>query len=545
MRTHFSWILISFHAEFMSRLCHVHSLRCNFVDTDVHLLKAPLCVCVCVCVQGAVSVLSSLVNDVAASQRLLERQKHPDLQLQSMQSFLQRSGITVDQLDRLNIIHVTGTKGKGSTCAFTERILRNHGLRTGFYSSPHLVHVRERIRIDGWPIGKELFTKYFWETMERLEDTKDLHGGSTPFYFQFLTLLAFHVFLQEKVDLAVVEVGIGGQYDCTNIIRNPWVCGVTSLGLDHCSLLGDTLEEIALQKAGIFKPGVPAFTVSQKPGAMRVLQRRAEEIQCPLVVSPELHQYEAAVGPVRLGLAGSHQRLNASLALQLSSSWLQRHKAQRADNSAHTLNGLNSQNASFQPSMAMLRGLQETEWPGRSQTLSCGPVTYYLDGAHTAESMQACVSWFSQETLHRDLKVLLFNTTGERDSAALLSLLVTCGFDFALFCPNISESPISQNFRKNHSLGVQMLDRCRENQNIWESLNAPRQQQLCRPLVAGAAPCSLAFPCILSALQWISRMEQPPSGGLQAPCSVSVLVTGSLHLVGGALKLLEPSLNSQ
>ncbi|GLD52446.1 folylpolyglutamate synthase, mitochondrial-like protein [Lates japonicus] len=133
-----------------------------------------------------------------------------------------------------------------------------------------------------------------------------------PFYFQFLTLLAFHVFLQEKVDLAVVEVGIGGQYDCTNII----------------SLLGDTMEKITWQKAGIFKPGVPAFTVRQQPNSLRVLQCRAKDVRCPLRVCPELDQYEVVVGPVNLGLAGKHQRLNASFALQLSHSWLQRHKAE-------------------------------------------------------------------------------------------------------------------------------------------------------------------------------------------------------------------------
>ncbi|CAN9512772.1 unnamed protein product [Ophioblennius macclurei] len=494
--------------------------------------------------QGALCVLSSLQNDVAASQRLHDRRKHPGLQLQSMQGFLQCTGISVDELDQLNIIHVTGTKGKGSTCAFTERILRNHGLRTGFYSSPHLVHVRERIRINGWPISRRLFTKYFWETIERLEDTKDVHGGSMPLYFQLLTLLAFHVFLQEKVDLAVVEVGIGGQYDCTNVIRRPWVCGVSSLGLDHCSLLGDTLEEIAFQKAGIFKPGVPAFTVTQKSEALTVLQRRANQVQCPLVVCPELHQYEAAVGPISLGLAGSHQRLNASLALQLSFSWLQRHKAERrADSSTYTSSGIDSQIVSYQPSVAMLRGLQETEWLGRSQTLSHGPVTYYLDGAHTTDSMQACISWFTQETLRRDcrlLKVLLFNTTGERDSATLLSPLVACGFHFALFCPNVSQSPTAP-----HSLSEQMLDRCRENQNIWENLNAPQEQQLCRSLVALSRQRSLVFPCILSALQWINRVKQPSSDALQGSCDVCVLVTGSLYLVGGALKLLEPSLNSQ
>uniref|UniRef100_UPI0037E7B543 folylpolyglutamate synthase, mitochondrial-like n=1 Tax=Semicossyphus pulcher TaxID=241346 RepID=UPI0037E7B543 len=494
--------------------------------------------------KGAVCVLNSLQNKPSVSERLRGRQENPGLQLQDMQGLLLRTGLSVDDLDKLNIIHVTGTKGKGSTCALTERVLRSYGFRTGFYSSPHLVHVRERIRINGWPISKQLFNKYFWEMYEQLEDTKDVHGGSMPFYFQLLTLLAFHVFLQEQVDLAVIEVGIGGQYDCTNIIRRPWVCGITSLGFDHCSLLGDTVEKIAWQKAGIFKPGVPAFTVRQQPGPLGVLQHRADEIRCPLWVCPELDQYEALVGPISLGLAGKHQRSNASLALQLSHSWLQHRQAkERGDNLslAEATRRPGSQAATFQPSTAMLKGLQETEWLGRNQKLRCGSVTYYLDGAHTTASMQACVCWFRQEMLLRDrthrgdgVRILLFNTTGERDSAALLRLLLPCQFDFALFCPNITETPAG-------------TARCRDIQRSWQSLNVTETlNHQHRPLLAGSVSHSLVFPCILSALQWIRQRKQPaePPDGLREAGQVSVLVTGSLYLVGGVLKHLEPSLNS-
>uniref|UniRef100_A0A8C5P171 Folylpolyglutamyl synthetase n=1 Tax=Jaculus jaculus TaxID=51337 RepID=A0A8C5P171_JACJA len=180
--------------------------------------------------QDAVRMLNTLQTNASYLEQVKRQRSDPQAQLEAMEMYLTRSGLQVEDLNRLNIIHVTGTKGK----------------------SPHLVQVRERIRLNGQPISPELFTQHFWRLYHRLEETKEDSHVSMPAYFRFLTLMAFHVFLQEKVDLAVVEVGIGGAYDCTNIIRKPVVCGVSSLGIDHTSLLGDTMEKIAWQKGGIF-----------------------------------------------------------------------------------------------------------------------------------------------------------------------------------------------------------------------------------------------------------------------------------------------------
>ncbi|XP_072518501.1 folylpolyglutamate synthase, mitochondrial [Salminus brasiliensis] len=530
--------------------------------------------------QDAVCTLNTLQTNASALDQVRRERGHPEIQLQAMRGFLQRAGLKVEELDHLNIVHVTGTKGKGSTCAFTEQILRNYGFRTGFYSSPHLVQVRERIRINGRPIGKDLFTKYFWQVYSRLDETKDAHGGSMPAYFRFLTILAFHAFLQEKVDVAVIEVGIGGAYDCTNIIRRPWVCGISSLGIDHTSILGDTIEKIAWQKGGIFKPGVPAFTVKQQEGPMTVLQQRAEETGCPLSVCPELGQYQSSgVEPVKLGLTGLHQRSNASLALQLTHCWLQRRcsTAKPAVTSAASYEGLCAAPA-FEPTPRMLKGLAETEWLGRNQTLTHGSITYFLDGAHTTRSMQACVNWFSDAATQHEAKatgsvvrVLLFNATGERDCAAMLKLLVPCHFDFAVFCPNITEAIATCNAdQQNFNVSVEnMLTRCLDNQQSWRVLNGQEEKPDAELLIGGGLPlvaeqrcATLVFPCILSALRWIAQGRDPvlcdPSKQLmpvkasvnakavplREAANVHVLITGSLHLVGGALKHLEPALAS-
>ncbi len=189
-------------------------------------------------------------------------------------------GLTSSIINKLNIIHLTGTKGKGSTCAFVESILKKSGYKTGLFSSPHLIEVRERIKLNGKPLSYEKFVKYFDHCYSILVDgwNKDSDKYEKPSYFQFLTCMTFYVFSEEMVDVAIVEVGIGGEFDFTNIIMEPVACGITSLGLDHCSILGNTVEEIAWQKAGIFKSSCTAFTVGHHSSSVvDVMSKRAEE----------------------------------------------------------------------------------------------------------------------------------------------------------------------------------------------------------------------------------------------------------------------------
>ncbi|XP_060107634.1 folylpolyglutamate synthase, mitochondrial isoform X1 [Heteronotia binoei] len=554
--------------------------------------------------QDAIRTLNTLQTNASYLEQVKRERGDPQAQLEAMKGFLERSGLKVEDLDQLNIIHVTGTKGKGSVCAFTERILRNFGLKTGFYSSPHLVQVRERIRINGQPISKELFSKYFWQVYNRLEETKDFEHVAMPAYFRFLTIMAFHVFLQEKVDLAVVEVGIGGAYDCTNIIRKPVVCGVSSLGIDHTSILGDTIEKIAWQKGGIFKPGVPALTVPQPDRPLEVLKEQAQRNSCPLYLCPDLDAFEKEEKPLRLGLAGDHQRSNAALALQLAHVWLEQ---QGYLDIGELRDPWPSPELSpkkppplapvFRPGEPMVQGLQATEWLGRNQVLHHGPLTWYIDGAHTTSSIQACVRWFRQAALNEEkptdgseVRVLLFNVTGDRDTAALLKLLLPCQFDYAVFCPNFTEvSTVGNADQQNFNVTLEnVLTRCLQNQSYWNRLMEAKVSQ--DPWLSPAAEVegvggwlkpaplhgsllfmppsarplnsnSLVFPCISHALQWITQgrdphFQAPASRGLhphpvassgavllKEAATIRVLVTGSLHLVGGVLKLLDQSLS--
>jgi len=153
--------------------------------------------------------------------------------------------------------------------------------KIGLFTSPHLKAVRERIQVNGSPISEQEFANTFFAVWDRLEEsvTSLNHAAqaSKPVYFRYLTLMSWHYFLEQKIDTAIFEVGVGGEYDSTNLIQKPIITGITSLGMDHMTVLGNTIESIAWHKAGIMKPGVPVYTVPQPDGAMAVLEQRAAE----------------------------------------------------------------------------------------------------------------------------------------------------------------------------------------------------------------------------------------------------------------------------
>nr|XP_033340628.1 folylpolyglutamate synthase, mitochondrial-like isoform X1 [Megalopta genalis]XP_033340708.1 folylpolyglutamate synthase, mitochondrial-like isoform X1 [Megalopta genalis] len=448
-----------------------------------------------------------------------EKGSTQDHKLKDIEKYLLRIGVTTETLDTLSVIHVAGTKGKGSSCAYTEAILREHGYITGFYSSPHLVTVRERIKINGKSISESLFVEYFWKVHKKLEDTKE-NEFDMPMYFKFLTLLMFKIFLDLKVDVAIIEVGIGGLYDCTNIIRNPVCVGITSLALDHTSLLGPTLEDIAYQKSGIFKPETIAFSVPQHSRAMRVLEKRAVEQNCTLYTVPPFEEYKwENISPI-LNMRNSIQQENASLAIQMASTWM----ASKSNKFSPSLtNVVNTNKNSIRHMDKIAIGLSSCKWPGRMQILESSIGNFYLDGAHTMESIQSCISWFTDLTKESGgKKILIFNTSARRDPMILLKPIKSLQFEKSYFVPNYA--------------GVNCID------DETNRFFLEEQKNQCLKNAAFWGTGSVLADSVSEVLQKIKKDNSQWQATYNNNEKCYVLVTGSLHLIGAVLTVLDPHL---
>ncbi|KAH3743782.1 folylpolyglutamate synthase [Pelomyxa schiedti] len=273
-------------------------------------------------------------------------QPHPMILLGD---YLEALSVSQQHLSDLHVIHVTGTKGKGSTCAFVESILRAHGYKTGLFTSPHLLSFTERFRIGGTPVSEDVFAAYLHRTVQLYEAA----GLPQPPTFALLSLMCWYMFVSEKVDVAVIEVGIGGDFDFTNVVNLPAVCAFSSIGHDHMDLLGDTLQSIAFHKAGIMRPRIPAFSTEQLPEAMTALQHYADTLptQLSVVRKLDIDTISTSMGQsFVLGLRGDFQLLNSALAVAVSREWL--HQRGCTD-------------SAWSPQIT--RALATCKWPGRAQ----------------------------------------------------------------------------------------------------------------------------------------------------------------------------------
>ncbi|RMX90794.1 hypothetical protein D0868_14369 [Hortaea werneckii] len=488
---------------------------------------------------GAVQALNSLQSNFSIVEAI--RKQGPGwnkLAIPEMVSWVRRIGYEPSDFDVLNPVHIAGTKGKGSTSAFVSSILAQylptkrsiHAERlpssVGLYTSPHLRFVRERIKINNQPISEPLFAECFWEVWDKLEANPSAPGeqdprniGGKPVYFHYLTLMALHCYMQAKVGTAVIECGIGGEHDTTNILCKPSVTGVTSLGIDHQALLGDTIDSIAWHKAGIFKEDTPAYSVPQPDVALEVLHTRAKERGTELHVIPE----HPALQSIALGLQGDFQRTNASLAIAVSASHLSRLGYSGVP---HPLDQTSRLPEEF------ITGLEAARLGGRCdlrQDVKHPGLKWYIDGGHTLESIDMAGRWFASIGSRDAKRILIFNQQ-TRDASALArrlhqTLATATGdakpFQHAIFCTNTTYANagykadlVSINTSKDDvdSLRVQ-----RELAQNYDSIDPE------------------ACVHVLGSVEEAVQRARELSGNEAA----DVLVTGSLHLVGGVIEVLE------
>ncbi|KAK5163094.1 uncharacterized protein LTR77_010878 [Saxophila tyrrhenica] len=473
--------------------------------------------------------------------------------LPEMREWARRIGYEPSDFDTLNPVHIAGTKGKGSTSAFVSSILAQYlptkrsihverlPSSVGLYTSPHLRFVRERIQINNRPISEEIFAKYFWELWDRFENSRSVeseiiprNSEGKPVYFHYLTLMALHCYLEEKVGSAVIECGIGGEYDTTNILMKPSVTGITSLGMDHESLLGDTIESIAWHKAGIFKEDVPAFTVSQPDSALRVLRDRAAERRTELHVVPR----HKAMGTIKLGLQGDFQQTNASLAVAIAAQHLQR----------LGYSGLPDphDHASALPE-EFVAGLGNARLGGRcdmrTDTKRDG-LTWYIDGGHNLESIEVAAKWFasaankppSSPLTTRSTRILLFNQQ-TRDAGTLARRLHTTlatalddnhPFQHAIFCPNVT-----------YENAGYKADLVSMNTNAHDISSLKVQKDLAATWDKIDPDASVHVTGTIEEAVALARSIAGESAG-----KVDVMSTGSLHLVGGLIEVLESEIEA-
>ncbi|MET7950668.1 folylpolyglutamate synthase/dihydrofolate synthase family protein [Micromonospora sp. NPDC005324] len=315
-------------------------------------------------------------------------------------------------------IHLTGTNGKTSTARMIDSLLRAHGLHTGRYTSPHLETVRERISLDGEPVSEERFASVYRE-IKPLAELVDARSDEPLTYFDMTTALAFATFADAPVDIAVVEVGLGGAEDATNVLQ-AGVCVITPIGLDHTEWLGDTLQDIALAKAGIIHPGATVISAAQEEEAAGPLLERCAEVGATLAreggefgvlgravaVGGQVLTLQGLGGvydDVFIPLHGAHQAQNAAMALAAVEAFLGAGARRQLDIEA------------------VREGFASTSSPGRLERVRNAP-TILLDGAHNPHGMKATVTALQEEFAFSKL-VAVIGVLADKDAEALLELL--------------------------------------------------------------------------------------------------------------------------
>ncbi len=397
---------------------------------------------------------------------------------------LERISVLLEALgrpqERFPSLHIAGTNGKGSTAAILQAILSAHGLRTGLYTSPHLVSVTERFRIDGREIAPERLADILTRIRRQVERLR-----LPVTYFEITTAAALLYFAEEDVDMAVIECGLGGRLDATNVL-NPRVAVITSVALDHMAYLGRSLERIAREKAGILKPGLPVVAGHMPRRAREVILERALRLQCPAAFWGE--DFRVLRSGKRFSYLGNLWRLQG-LELSLEGEF----QKYNLGTALRALEFLRTEGYVFRED-TLRQALKRVSWPGRFEFLSVGPGVI-LDGAHNEEGIQALLRSLERKGI--DEYTLIFGATnegGEKPYLRMLKKLIPRARVVFLCEPPGPRNPVTL--------------------KEWEARRFPPSWP---PLYPSSLPEALDQALALS----------PP-----------VVITGSLYLVGAARRLL-------
>ncbi len=296
--------------------------------------------------------------------------------------------------ERLRFIHVAGTNGKGSTCAMLESIYRAAGLRVGLFTSPHLVSFRERIQINRQFISEADVVWHVGQLKPLLKEFPDDHH---PTFFEAVTIMALNYFAEQKCELVIWETGLGGRLDATNIVT-PLASVITNIGIEHSEWLGDTVEKIAGEKAGIIKPGQPVVTSATAGHGLEVIGAVARERHSPLTIVGPAQVIQPPLNVIELPLHGPHQRLNAALALA-------------------TVRALSTQIPVSDT--AVRTGLAKVDWPGRMHRIHTrAGQTVLLDGAHNPDGADA-LRIALEEEFSNAKPLIIFGVFRDKDSSSM------------------------------------------------------------------------------------------------------------------------------
>ncbi len=341
---------------------------------------------------------SALVFDLRRIEMLLERLGNPHRVAKS--------------------IHVAGTKGKGSTAAMIASILTQAGYRTGLYTSPHLLSIKERIQIDGSPIAENAFAELVEMMKPKVEAVNESGGFGELTTFELLTALAFAYFKERGAEYQVLETGLGGRLDATNVVK-PEVCVITAISFDHTDVLGDTLPQIATEKAGIIKSGSFVISSPQYPEAMKVIERVCRERGVRLVrVGSDVTWQRKAFSPE--GQAFQVNGLTDEYHLNLS--LLGEHQLENAATAVAVVEVLVERGAKVSPKN-IADGLAQVHWPGRLQILRREPWVI-VDGAHNADSVRRLVKALRQY-FDFERAILIFGASSDKNIAGMVAELMS------------------------------------------------------------------------------------------------------------------------